>query len=176
MKSAQGFTLVELLVVISIISILSIVGLSIYSGVQSKARDAQRLDDAKKIITSLEQYKSGAGKYPGSGDAVCINTGTWCGSTDVRGSTWLTDLDTANFVDSKVPKDPKNTSADLYYYYLTDSTGSDYCLQISQENNAEGNRYFNIKTGNYWKLHFGPQGPSNGLCDTADPVTSPVAP
>lgn len=60
MKTAQnekGFTLVELLVVISILAILSVIGLSVFSGVQRNARDARRREEIDAIAKALEANK-----------------------------------------------------------------------------------------------------------------------
>src|SRR3989338_10013359 len=60
-----GFTLMELLVVISIIAILITVGLTSFSTAQKKARDTKRKSDIKEVQTSLEQYFSICGNnYP----------------------------------------------------------------------------------------------------------------
>lgn len=50
----HGFTLVELLIVISIIAILSTIGFAVYSGVQAKSRDARRRGDIDAIAKVLE--------------------------------------------------------------------------------------------------------------------------
>lgn len=61
----QGFTLLELLVVISIIAMLITIGLSSFSTAQRKGRDAKRKSDIKEIQNSLEQYYSVCGfNYP----------------------------------------------------------------------------------------------------------------
>lgn len=56
-NNRQGFTLVELMIVISIIAILAVVGLTIFSGTQSRARDARRQSDIQAIEKALEAYK-----------------------------------------------------------------------------------------------------------------------
>lgn len=64
----RGFTLVELLVVISIIAILSLIGLTVYTNVQKNARDAKRKADIDSIANALEvNYNK---TVPNSYDAV----------------------------------------------------------------------------------------------------------
>ncbi len=61
----NGFTLMELLVVISIIAILISIGLTSFSTAQKKARDSKRKSDIKEVQNALEQYYSVCGSnYP----------------------------------------------------------------------------------------------------------------
>lgn len=53
-NNPRGFTLVELMVVISIIAILSVIGITIYSNVQKSARDAKRKADIDAIAIAME--------------------------------------------------------------------------------------------------------------------------
>lgn len=54
----KGFTLLELLVVVSIMVILITMGMSSFATSQKKGRDAKRKSDLKEIQSSLEQYYS----------------------------------------------------------------------------------------------------------------------
>lgn len=70
-NNPRGVTLIELLVVISIIAILAVIGATIFSGVQSRARDAKRRSDVAAIAKAYEAQKtSGTTTYPAS-------SGTW---------------------------------------------------------------------------------------------------
>lgn len=59
----KGFTLVELLVVITIIGILATVALVSLNSARSKARDAKRLGDVRQIALALEFCYNDTGKY-----------------------------------------------------------------------------------------------------------------
>jgi prepilin-type N-terminal cleavage/methylation domain-containing protein len=59
-SNIKGFTLIELLVAISIIAILSVIGVTLYSGAQKKARDAKRLTEVDAIAAAMETNYSGA--------------------------------------------------------------------------------------------------------------------
>lgn len=164
-KMRSGFTLIELLVSISIIAILSTIGLIAYTGITSRARDSQRIDDARKIVTVLELYKSSTSTYPIVADDWNTHSG--------KSQPWIPDIEVSNFRDNAVPVDPRNIccNPELRYYYRSNSNGSDYCLQISQESDASGTPYYNGKWNNSWKLRFGPQGANAALCGSLS--TSP---
>lgn len=54
----KGFTLVELLVVVAIIAILSVIGLTVFSGSQANARDARRKADIDAIAKVIETTRA----------------------------------------------------------------------------------------------------------------------
>lgn len=63
----QGFTLLELLIVIAIIGILVTIATASYSSAQNKSRDARRRADVKAISNAFEQfYADNNGTYPSS--------------------------------------------------------------------------------------------------------------
>ncbi|MDD2823306.1 MAG: type II secretion system protein [Candidatus Daviesbacteria bacterium] len=64
----RGFTVIELLVVISILAIMATVGFAVYSGVTAKVRDGQRIKDLQVVKQALELYRSDEHKYPATGD------------------------------------------------------------------------------------------------------------
>lgn len=57
-NNPQGFTLIELMIVITIIAILSVIGVVVFSGVQRNARDARRRGDIDAIFKALEVNKT----------------------------------------------------------------------------------------------------------------------
>lgn len=60
----RGFTLVELLIVITIIGILATMGGGAYISSINRSRDGKAISDIKEIGKSLEVYYSVEGKYP----------------------------------------------------------------------------------------------------------------
>ncbi len=61
----KGFTLIELIITVTIISILAVSGLGSYRSAQKRARDAKRVQDMRTIQTSAEQYYvMSEGDYP----------------------------------------------------------------------------------------------------------------
>ena len=56
LAASFGFTLPELLVVMSIIGTLATVGTVSYSSARASARDVKRVSDLKQVQTSLELY------------------------------------------------------------------------------------------------------------------------
>ena len=68
-----GFTLVELLVVISIISILTVVTVGSFVESQKKSRDSARKANLKSLSTALNQYYADKGYFPCGVGTTCIN-------------------------------------------------------------------------------------------------------
>lgn len=64
LSKRYGFTLIELLVSISIIAVLSMIGLVMYSSVYKSSRDAKRKSDIKFIQSALEDYHADQIYYP----------------------------------------------------------------------------------------------------------------
>ena len=74
-KGRQGFTLIEILIAVAIISILASVVLVGLGPTQQSGRDARRLSDLHEIQTSLELFYNKCGYYPGSLNAGACATG-----------------------------------------------------------------------------------------------------
>lgn len=55
-KTISGFTLVELMIVISIIALLATIGIVSYSTLQSRSRDSKRMDDIAHIGRALQLW------------------------------------------------------------------------------------------------------------------------
>ncbi|MBN1395036.1 MAG: DUF1559 domain-containing protein [Pirellulales bacterium] len=80
-KSAQGFTLVELLVVITIIGILIALLLPAVQAAREAARQAQCSNNLKQIALAIHNYESQNGCYPPGSMIYGLpgGTGTECG-------------------------------------------------------------------------------------------------
>lgn len=126
----SGFTLVEIIVVISIISLIATIGISSYSVLNRNARDARRKADLEQVRSALELYKSNNGAYPTTG-------GAWYGTCTAGWATVTSDYVPNIVADGyiqKLPQDPRNgqsfapcsSGADVCYTYKSD--GTDYKL------------------------------------------------
>lgn len=60
----QGFTIVELLIVIVVIGILAALVITTFTGIQQKARNTERETDIKAVHGQVEAYYAQNGKYP----------------------------------------------------------------------------------------------------------------
>lgn len=139
-KIQRAFTLVELLVVISIIGVLVTIGLVSFMSSQARGRDAARKSDLKQISSALELYYSDYGKYPtaSSGEiAACPYdpsavppTGAEC----VWGQSEFSDTKTTYF--KVMPKDPVSSHS---YLYRVDTTGQKFQLFANLENTQDIN-------------------------------------
>lgn len=60
----KGFTIVELLIVITVIAILAAITIVAYNGVQERAQNVRRLSDIKSVQRVIEVYQTEHGTYP----------------------------------------------------------------------------------------------------------------
>src|SRR3989344_820760 len=143
-KYEKGFTLMELLVVIGVISVLaSIVVLSLGTA-RAKARDTRRLANLNELRTALEIFYDEYGVYP-CGDAGTSYGGT--GDTSLSfpfmdGGSALecigepkTGLFTAGLIDNQHIKDPINDDFAYGYGYEVTSDRQNYVLYTTLETN-----------------------------------------
>lgn len=76
----QGFTIVELVIVIAVIAILTVITGVMYTKIQGQARNTQLRDAAAKVVDAIQLFKSKYGHMPrgGSGATATIGSGTEC--------------------------------------------------------------------------------------------------
>lgn len=100
-KNSSGFTLVELLIVISIIAVLATIGFAIYSGLNTgpKSRNIVRKTDLDSIEKALEVNKAANVNY-----ALLANTQFANGAIPTDPTT--NNVYCANFAASTQPADP----------------------------------------------------------------------
>jgi len=114
----QGFTIVELLIVIVVIGILAALVITTFTGIQQRARNTERQTDVKAIHGQVEAYYAQNGRYP-----------TLANMNDAA-------FRTANMkgLDVEALKDPKGTAGTLVgtatanaYSYAVQAAGGGAC-------------------------------------------------
>ncbi|HOY56113.1 MAG TPA: prepilin-type N-terminal cleavage/methylation domain-containing protein [bacterium] len=161
-KISQGFTLVELLVVVSIMGLLATLAIAALQSARQKGRDARRQGDMKQIKTAIELYFDANGFYPQcAGNNICTSTG-------YQGNIQALAISPTYMV--TIPTDPRNSSTVYGYYYargykktgpstlLATGLNSDYVLATRLElpndavtltpNNVWDNVNLNLLLGN----------------------------
>lgn len=122
MKKKSAFTLIEVVVVVSIIALISSVVFFSLSGSQQKERDAKKISEVLQLQTALENYKRAEGVYP---------------STITLGQP-LVGLTTGITFLSKIPVAPTGeTCAVSQYSYSYSTTTKEYSLSFCIKNNLE---------------------------------------
>jgi len=73
-NNKKGFTIIELLVVISIIGLLSTISVVSLNGARIKSRDAKRVSDVDNIKKAIELYYDDKGEYPVALSPISLGT------------------------------------------------------------------------------------------------------
>ena len=120
----SGFTIVELLVSITIIALLSTIGVTGYQAVSRGGRDALRKTDLEQIRSALEIYKSENNRYP-LAPTPCV-----------------ADLNTSYI--NPYPKDPKNYK---YCYIQRSNLTYELCAHLENGDTSDACDAANKCTG-----------------------------
>ncbi len=111
----KAFTLVEILVVSTIIGFLALAGIVSYTQFMKISRDSRRKTDIEMVRAGIEMFRSKNNRYPYSAEIVFNGTADLC---DPGGS-----CSTGTYI-KKIPKDPKNE----YNYYYNYISNTDYMI------------------------------------------------
>ena len=133
----KAFSLIELLIVITIIGILAVAFLPSITTGPSRARDTQRVADISDIALALELYFQDTGAYP-------VNAG----GLDDADSASAAVLIASYFDNGAVPTDPQSDMVEYgdpgFYYY--EGTASNYVLLAAVENSKAAEEYCDMPT------------------------------
>ena len=136
---ARGFTLIELMVVITIIGLMASVVLAALGSSRATARDTQRVQMVKELQKALELFRNAnGGNYPcASAMPACVSGG---GQANVNGSTRIAFFDAALAPYLVVPNEtntfvPLNQGSILYRLgNATNNTNRDsYAIMLRRE-------------------------------------------
>ncbi len=126
MQNKKGFTLVELIVVITILAILWTIAFISLQWYSSESRDSKRISDLWQIRTGLSIEQAREWTVPMPDEAISV----WSGSTTYThqwyAGTWV--LNSLRVSEAKDPSDDK------YYTYTTNSNQTGFQLVSMLEN------------------------------------------
>ena len=147
--SKKGFTLVELLVALSILAIIMAVVLANMSDAKKKARDTQRMSDMQQLAIAFRVYKDFNSAYPVYDNGEVIG--------DASGVDPLLTPYIAGTI-----KDPLNSGSNMYYYdssYSCNGVNRAVILARTMER---------TNAGNYASVCGGATPLGNGVTPTTD--------
>jgi prepilin-type N-terminal cleavage/methylation domain-containing protein len=117
-KLQKGFTLVEVLIVISIIGLLASIILVGLGGFRAKGRDTRRVADLRAVQAALELYYTKFNEYPSDNNWDALSSA----------------LRTAGIGVTSIPRDPASAQGGYdQYAYDTSSDKQSYILRARLE-------------------------------------------
>lgn len=151
-KNLRGFTLIEMLIVVSISVLFATTAYLTFQNAQKNSRDQQRKTDLAQLRSALETYSLRNNKYPdetfntdacdssiGGASGGCGGSASWHSSSNLQ-------ILVTQGILNKLPVDPKNTSPYIYIFELdqvgegvpacpgSGDTACRYILQTLMEN------------------------------------------
>ncbi len=147
----NGFTLVELLVAISIMALLSLVVYASFGTAREQTRDKSRMAALKELQLAIETFKAQNGRYPAAGCGTASTSFAGPGPQTVSGLVTC-DPGTGPYIAGLVPEyidrlptDPMFENQDNRgFYYRSDGVSYKLMIRNAAENlfiTAYGNEY-----------------------------------
>ncbi len=127
-KTRKGFTLIELMVVVSIITFLASIIFAQTVGTKKKARDTERMRDLREMQKAIELYRNEYGSFPNTSGQFRAGAGTCAGAAvpaQGYGPTGYIPGVVPTYI-STLSEDPLPGAGTRCYIYRSD--GSEYML------------------------------------------------
>lgn len=118
MKNKKSFTLLEILVVVTIIALMGTVGVNSYSTTSKNARDAKRKADLENVKVAIVTYYQVEKAYPSANAAGWINPLV---------------VGTRKYLEN-VPSDP---ISGYRYKYITNTTPFRLCARLENSSSSD---------------------------------------
>jgi type II secretion system protein G len=131
-ETKKGFTLLELLIVITIIGILSSIVLVSLNTSRAKSRDANRAAQMREYTKALELYYADHNQYPDDGSLVNVNFDTL--------TTQLVD-------EGHISAIPEDVNGPTVYQYCTPPDRQSVVVAVNTEFDRGGSDYCHMLLG-----------------------------
>ncbi|MFQ5748399.1 MAG: prepilin-type N-terminal cleavage/methylation domain-containing protein [Planctomycetota bacterium] len=154
MKQRQkGFTIIEMLIVVSILAMLTAILVPVLDDSAKSSRDARRAADLKSVQAALEAYKRENGVYPSTNNQWWGDAPSY-GGKDYQGAKAYIPGMVPNFMPS-LPKDPdpQYPSGDKGYLYRSDGKNYKFLANKTPESFKKGNPFYDPKRKTFaWQI------------------------